>query len=53
MKPEMRPLIEELEIKVNLDENAQLQLREDNKYLNAQEQLKELKKQKKKKASAA
>jgi hypothetical protein len=40
MKPEMRQSVEELELKVNLDENAQLALKENNQYLNAKEQLK-------------
>lgn len=35
MKPEMKPIIEELELKVNLDPDALLSLKENNKYLNA------------------
>lgn len=30
MKPEIRERVDELEIKINLDENAQLELRENN-----------------------
>ena len=43
----MKAAIDELEIKVNLDENAQLELRENNQYLNAKEQLQKIKKERK------
>lgn len=37
MKPDLKQSIEEFEIKVNLDENAQLDLKQNNNYLNAKE----------------
>ena len=37
MKPDLKQSIEEFEIKVNLDENAQIDLKENNNYLNAKE----------------
>lgn len=48
MKPEMKQHLEEFELKVNLDENAMLQLKQDNPYASKQEQLAKLKAQKKK-----
>lgn len=30
MKPELKPAIEEFELKINLDENAQLELKQNN-----------------------
>lgn len=44
MKPELKSVIEEFELKVNLDENAQLDLKTNNSYLNAKEQLSKIKK---------
>ena len=52
MKPDMKAAIDEFELKVSLDENAQLELRQNNHYLNAKEQLQKFKKQKKQQASA-
>lgn len=37
MKPDLKQSIEEFEIKVNLDENAQIDLKQNNNYLNAKE----------------
>lgn len=48
MKPEMKAHLEDFELKVNLDENAMLQLQADNPYATRQEQIKQLKAKKKK-----
>lgn len=50
VKPDMKPQIEEFELKVNLDENAQLELKQNNNYLNAKEQLSKIKKNRKNQA---
>ena len=47
MKPELKQTIEEFEIKVNLDHDAAIDLKSNNTYLNAKEQLNKIKKQRK------
>lgn len=37
MKPDLKQHIEDFEMKVNLDENAQIDLKQNNNYLNAKE----------------
>jgi len=37
MKPDLKPAIDEFELKISLDENAQLELKQNNLYLNAKE----------------
>jgi hypothetical protein len=43
MKPEMKQYLEDFELKVNLDENAMLQLKQDNPYASKGEHLAKLK----------
>ena len=47
MKPELKAHIEEFEAKINLDENAQLELKANNQILNAKEKAVQMKKMKK------
>lgn len=39
MKPEMKQHLEDFELKVNLDENAMLELKQNNPFLNAKDEL--------------
>ena len=47
MKPEMKQHLEDFELKVNLDENAMLELKQNNPLLNMKEELARIKKSKK------
>ena len=46
MKPEMKVHLEDFELKVNLDENSMLELKMNNPFLNAKDELARLKKTK-------
>ena len=46
MKPEMKQHLEDFELKVNLDENSMLELKQNNPFLNAKDELARLKKTK-------
>lgn len=43
IKPELKAQLDEFEMKINLDENAILQLKRDNKILNAKEEVQRIK----------
>lgn len=43
MKPELRQHLEDFELKVNLDETSMLELRQNNPYMNAKDELAKLK----------
>ena len=49
MKPELKQHLEDFELKVNLDENSMLELKQNNPFLNAKDELAKLKKSKQKK----
>ena len=49
MKPEMKQHLEDFELKVNLDESSMLELKQNNPFLNAKEEIAKLKKSKQKK----
>ena len=46
MKPEMKQHLEDFELKVNLDENSMLELKQNNPFLNAKDEIARLKKSK-------
>jgi len=46
MKPEMKQYLEDFELKVNLDEGAMLELKQNNPFLNAQAELDKIKRSK-------
>ena len=48
MKPEMKQHLEDFELKVNLDENSMLELKQNNPFLNAKDEIARLKKSKQK-----
>ena len=48
MKPELKQHLDDFELKINLDENSMLELKKNNTYLNAKEEIARLKKSKKK-----
>ena len=43
MKPELKKYLEDFELKVNLDENAILELKQNNPVINAKEELAKIK----------
>ena len=49
MKPELKKYLEDFELKVNLDENAILELKQNNPVINAKEELAKLKQSRKQK----
>lgn len=53
LKPEMKQSLEDFELKVNLDENAMLELKQNNPRLNMKEELARLKQKNKSKGRAA
>ena len=49
MKPELKKYLEDFELKVNLDENAILELKQNNPVINAKEELAKIKQSRKQK----
>lgn len=51
MKPENKQHLEDFELKVNLDENSMLELKQNNPFLNAKDEIARLKKSKQKRGA--
>mgnify|MGYP000954029273 CR=1 FL=1 len=53
MKPDLKQHLEDFELKINLDEHSILELRQNNPYINAKDEIAKIKKSKQKKPAPA